>query len=377
MQKLKYGAGSISLRSVKRKDGTERRYYQGRIFYCGRQFSVYSKTQAACLAKMKALREKLKKDDTKEIIRSTNVVKKQSREVVPASSEAAAPARTFGAWLDEWTKLFKTNLRSDYRGEFLKRVFVVKIALGGFELERLGAMDIQRYLNSLKRCNTKVKIFDVINGSLQKAEDVGILSRNPCRALERPTYEKQIRRAYELSEQSAMLAALGEKYGAVFFFLCCTGLRIGEFLALEPGDVDFTRRVIKVKSSRSLKTGKVSATKTAAGNRLVYFAPSLFETFNVNLLGIFSYNGIKKAFTRAIKALSIEGVSATHSCRHTYASMLACMGVPAKVIQSQLGHASITTTMDVYAEIMPAGESPIYKYIALLKSTLINTLILF
>ena len=87
--------------------------------------------------------------------------------------------------MDEWTKLFKTNLRSDYRGEFLKRVFVVKIALGGFELEKLGAMDIQRYLNSLKRCNTKVKIFDVINGSLQKAEDVGILSRNPCRALER------------------------------------------------------------------------------------------------------------------------------------------------------------------------------------------------
>ena len=39
--------------------------------------------------------------------------------------------------------------------------------------------------------------------------------------------------------------------------------------------------------------------------------------------------------------------------RHTYASMLINQGENLKYVQSQLGHASITTTVDRYGHLMP------------------------
>lgn len=365
MQKLKYGAGSVSLRRKKRKDGTERRYYQGRIYIDGRQVSVYGNTQNECLQKLKTLYAEKQKTQT-DAARRTRGLK-----------DGVLQPTTYSDWLDEWIELFKLGkLKPDYLREFKTRVETVRAVFGNKALKDIGALDIQRYVSTLPRANSTVKIFDILNGSLQKAEDVGIIARNPCRALERPTYDKERRRAYELSEQSAMLETLGAKYGAVFFFLCCTGLRVGEFLALSPNDIDFGRHTINVRASVSLKTGHIGKTKTAAAVRKVYFVDDLFKVFDVNTLGGYSYNGIKKAFSKAISKLGFDGISATHSCRHTYASLLAGVGVPGKVIQNQLGHASITTTFDVYTDILAAGESSIYKYIESLKSTLICTLVL-
>jgi integrase len=46
-----------------------------------------------------------------------------------------------------------------------------------------------------------------------------------------------------------------------------------------------------------------------------------------------------------------------------------------KVIQNQMGHASMSTTMDIYTDILLNGKSPILDYIRALKSTLISTLV--
>ena len=45
-----------------------------------------------------------------------------------------------------------------------------------------------------------------------------------------------------------------------------------------------------------------------------------------------------------------------HDLRHTHASLLIRAGVPMKVVQEGLGHASILTTMDLYAHIMPGMQ---------------------
>ena len=360
MRKLKYGAGSITLRQRTLKDGSIRRFYEGRIFRNGKQISVYAKTQAECLAKLKEL--------------------KADYPLVPTNSgykvKTERQFKTYGDWLDEWVTQFKAGkLREDYFIEFEKRVATVREIFGKRPINKIDSLEILRYINSLRRCNATVKIYDIINGSLQKAEDFGIIKHNPCRALERPTYKKQSRRAFELAEQTAILNALDTRYSSVFFFLCCTGLRIGEFLALRPGDVDFERHYIRIDSSLSLKSGNDKETKTAAGVRNVYFSDELFETFEMDALGTFTYNGIKKAFTKIYKKLGINGVSVTHSCRHTFASMLYAVRVSDKIIQRQLGHASVSTTLDIYTDILLKGTSPIYDYILKLKSTLISTLI--
>jgi integrase len=220
-----------------------------------------------------------------------------------------------------------------------------------------------------------MKRYDIINASLQKAEDFGIIKKNPCKAVERPTFKCEKRRQFELTEQVEILNALSDNYSKVFYFLCCTGLRIGEFLALTPNDVNFTQHFILINKSMTARDGVLTATKTDAGVRKVYFNEKLFEVFDVNKLGTYTYNAIKKAFKKVFQTLGIKGVSVTHSCRHTYASMMYAVNVSDKVIQRQMGHASLTTTMDVYTDILLNGESPILDYIRLLKSTLICTLI--
>ena len=45
-----------------------------------------------------------------------------------------------------------------------------------------------------------------------------------------------------------------------------------------------------------------------------------------------------------------------HDLRHTHASLLIRAGVPMKVVQERLGHASILTTMDLYAHMMPGMQ---------------------
>lgn len=351
LRKLKYGEGSIMLRTRRNKDGTERRFWQGRYFVDGRQRSVYGRTQAECLAKLKQLKEEYKSNEP------------------PKVSERGIAHSLYSSWLDEWLLEFKQNKMRPSTLEGTKYLIErVRQALGGIRLARITSMDILRYMNTLPQSNTAVKIYNIINGSLQKAEDFGYIRRNPCRAVERPKYEKQKRRAFELSEQSEILAALEGKHKQAFFFMCCTGLRIGEFLALRKENIDWSRGCINVEASENVHSGDVGRTKTAAGRRRVYFAPQLFDTFDADLLGTFTYSGIKKAFIKVYDKLGLEGISLTHSCRHTYASMLYAVGVSDKVIQSQLGHASVSTTLDIYTDILLAGESPIYEYISALRT---------
>ena len=45
-----------------------------------------------------------------------------------------------------------------------------------------------------------------------------------------------------------------------------------------------------------------------------------------------------------------------HECRHTYASFMIAAGVNAKALQTFMGHASITVTMDRYGKLFPGSE---------------------
>jgi hypothetical protein len=42
-----------------------------------------------------------------------------------------------------------------------------------------------------------------------------------------------------------------------------------------------------------------------------------------------------------------------HDARHSHATVLIKQGVPAKVVAERLGHSSITTTMNIYAHVLP------------------------
>ena len=360
-KKLKYGEGTICRRQRTTKKGI-RRYWQGRIYHDGRQITVYANTQAECLRKMGELRNSL------------SVAKQTQVKTAPVCTSEELPksqSLTLAKWLDEWLQEFKADkTRRRYYNDLCRYSEKLKTALGDLKLKKIEPMTLQKYFNSLPRTNATAKLYGVLKDCLQRAEDFEIIKKNPLKVISKPKYRKQERRPFELKEQTAILNALPDRYKAVFFFLCSTGLRIGEFLALTPQSVDFNRKCIKVDESQDIETHENGDTKTAAGVRKVYFANELFEKFDVNTLGTYTYNAIKKAFTKVYNALNIDGISATHSCRHTYASMLYAVGVSDKVIQKQCGHADLSTTMNIYTDILTCGDSPIYEYISKLKEVL-------
>ena len=351
---FKYGDGSLKKCYRTNKNGTRRYFWRGRIYLNHRQISVYGKTQAECLSKLKELR--------------TSRNESCSEETPLPIMEAFTQNKPYGEWLSLWVELCKDGkIKSTYKRTLIKNVTTVRNALGNYKLRELKPLNILTYIKSLPRRNLTVKLYDIINGSLQKAEDFGIIKKNPCKAIERPKYEANDRRSFELSEQCEILNTLEGKHRRAFFFLCSTGLRIGEFLALERSAIDFNKSQINVTASLNISSGEIVAPKTKTSIRQVFFAPKLFEVFNIDELGTFTYSGIKKAFLKAYKKIGLKGISLTHSCRHTFASMLCACGIPIKIVQSQLGHAAFSTTMDIYTDVLMNGSSPIYDYIIELK----------
>jgi integrase len=87
----------------------------------------------------------------------------------------------------------------------------------------------------------------------------GVENRQPPRTEKRP---------FESWAQRELLAArLGPRYGPMVMFAAATGLRPGDWMALEHGDLDREARVLYVR--RALRNGRIKATKTDGSMRAV------------------------------------------------------------------------------------------------------------
>ena len=59
------------------------------------------------------------------------------------------------------------------------------------------------------------------------------------------------------------------------------------------------------------------------------------------------HNNVRKSFTSLMRKLEIPSVH-PHTCRHTAATRMAAAGIPPEVAKQILGHADITTTLNIY-----------------------------
>jgi integrase len=50
-----------------------------------------------------------------------------------------------------------------------------------------------------------------------------------------------------------------------------------------------------------------------------------------------------------------------HDLRHTAASLMIQASYPPKMLQEIMGHASITTTLDLYGHLYPGGHGPLRR----------------
>ena len=146
--------------------------------------------------------------------------------------------------------------------------------------------------------------------------------------------------------------------------LAYTGLRWGEATALRVCDVDLDRRRVDVRRAFSDVGGRVVlGSPKSHQSRTVPLPRFLAAEITAAVAGkhadqlVFTMPGgsvmrlsnwRRSAFIPARRRLGLSDRFRVHDLRHTAASLMIQAGYPPKMLQEILGHASITTTLDLY-----------------------------
>ena len=174
-------------------------------------------------------------------------------------------------------------------------------------------------------------------------------------------------RSFTDAEVGKILSAAPEPFGTILAVTAVLGLRIGEVLALRVNDLDFERKIIRVRQSLDAATRKIQSVKSRASSADVPM-PSQFETrlrthlqthegkselLFVNREGRpFSANKLReKQLHPLLLKLGIPR-GGFHSMRHGAASSLLADGATPAVVQKQLRHSDPRITLGVYGHVV-------------------------
>jgi len=192
---------------------------------------------------------------------------------------------------------------------------------------------------------------------------------NPTRGLELPAVTGRRDRIADPLEAARLLEALPADDRAIWATAMYAGLRRGELRALRVSRVDLQNRVLDVVAGWDHLEGEIQP-KGRKSRRVpipTVLLPILREhlvrsgrrgddlIFGASPSAPFYGEGLIRRADDVWTAAKLERIT-LHECRHTFASLMIAAGVNAKALSSYCGHASITTTFDLYGHLMPGSE---------------------
>jgi integrase len=197
------------------------------------------------------------------------------------------------------------------------------------------------------------------------------IARNPMELVTVKGATKRTRRPRSLTveEFQKFIAELGEPFRTMALLCVCFGLRISECLALRWSDVDWLNGRLRVE--RGIVRQHVDDVKTTNSERLMSIDRELLTIlktwkqatqFSAQEDWIFaspvklgrlpwSYPHVLRVFYKAASDAGIGHLS-THTMRHSYRAWLDAVGTGVGVQQKLMRHASITTTMNTYGDVV-------------------------
>ena len=191
-----------------------------------------------------------------------------------------------------------------------------------------------------------------------------IIRKNPVGGVKFPKPGHVERHALSDDECFALLDAIDDDYEPLIHFALATGVRGGELVALNIGDLNLLKKDVRIRDSktnagvRSISLDDVTishiARHLAATNRT---GSSPEEPLFVSPSGkrLNHGNFYRRIFKPACTAAGFPDVK-FHDLRRTRATMLVSQGVDAKVVQKRMGHRSIQTTLNFYAKAAEEGR---------------------
>lgn len=304
--------------------------------------------------------------------------------------------------LGEWIVHYMvTYLKPKYREQtFLRAKQTAKKLepIYQFPLGQIGADQIQGLYNTLYLTLAPAsvsKVHKLLVGAFKKAMILRKISYNPMDAVEPPKIPSAKIEIFTLPELLRIFRVLkrntpapGKPYNArrcqqpyytFFYLLLVTGMRVGELCALRFEDIDFTKREIHVSRTKVGRVGNnFNAPKTRSGDRYIPIVykkaveriKALRREDNVTRLtgllfqtkygNAWNYNNIRKIWNKTCDQAEVVGKN-IHVFRHTFATAALAHQLPILEVSRILGHASSTTTLNMYGHAIPSYNQKIIE----------------
>ena len=240
------------------------------------------------------------------------------------------------------------------------------------------------------------KVYVILQSVFARAVEQGFIKETPCtKAVILPKAETPKEKKPFLDENQAKdllkMVEDNTQFNRIIKVLLFTGMRSGECLALRWQDIDFENRTIHIENTLTDVGGKhwLQPPKTATSNRYIALSDILAEIFIEqkkhndeklkNLGKLYKYpemvftsesgnyvdrSGLNTQFRRFVKGTDFDFIS-LHSLRHCNATLLINSGIDLKIVSELLGHSDVSTTANVYADVLKSSKAKVADLISL------------
>lgn len=282
---------------------------------------------------------------------------------------------------EDWLALNRSRWSEATRERYAQivRDYVMPV-LGAKPLERIDRRAVKEFLVDAladRAAKTVELLHAVVSGIFTEAIDGGKVADNPAEKLLRKILPPKAKRnesmpdPLSIEDLDALLTAawkhLPARMALIMDTLASTGMRLGEVLAMHADHLDMRHHQYMV--SETMRRGRYGLPKY--GKRLIDLPEHLTVKLERHIKNLrvdafrkgeqvgylfagVSQNFARNAMRRACDLAKIRTRS-PHDLRHTYASLLLMDHCSPAYVQKQLGHQSISMTVDTYGHWIP-GE---------------------
>ncbi|MGC2458548.1 MAG: tyrosine-type recombinase/integrase [Gallionellaceae bacterium] len=263
--------------------------------------------------------------------------------------------KTVSQALDEFLLTSRRTCEASTLRDYQSAIeYHLKPAFGDFLLRKITATQIKVWMGGLtitpKRINN---VLIPLRSVLRDAFHDGVIERDISARIRNLSHRIEEPNPFTPSEIKSILEHADDQTRNLFQFAFWTGMRTSELIALEWGDVDFQRGLVRVSRASVRKIVKV--TKTLSGEREVKLLEQALLALNAQKPFTFLANQRifhnpktnnpwetdgqirKTAWTPLLKAANVPYRN-PYQTRHTYASMMLSAGENPMWVAHQMGH---------------------------------------